>query len=390
MAEDQPATYKSTPIWIGLFLISWVALVFYSFSQLDLNLTLYNYPVVKDIISHIQYFGHYYRTYSTIVFIAISVLLLQSYLKLTVFRPFTLTHKQLIVTVAAACLIGIIAYPMFSYDIFNYLFNAKMVLVYHVNPHIQTANQFLSDPWTRFMHNIHTAAPYGYGWTGISLIPVFIGLPVFTLCFLFMKALVIGFFLLEGYLVYLLAKKLYPKQALQRTALFLLNPLILTETLIVGHNDSVMMAFALLSLFILIVPRVSPVVRWGGSLLALFVSISIKYATIVLVPLLFLRKRVDIFTWGGIALLLVLLTRPGQVHSWYLHWGIVLLLLSKHSWAVSFAILLSIGGLLRYFPYVYFGNWDYPVPLMRWVVLLLPLSLLLSKQVRSWFKRTHG
>src|SRR3989304_7698662 len=53
-----------------------------------------------------------------------------------------------------------------SYDIFNYIFNAKMLVIYHANPHLHTALEFAFDPWVRFMHNIHTPAPYGYGWTG--------------------------------------------------------------------------------------------------------------------------------------------------------------------------------------------------------------------------------
>jgi hypothetical protein len=99
-----------------------------------------------------------------------------------------------------------------------------------------------------------------------------------------------------------------------------------------------------------------------------------------------LIKKVDIFTYGGLTLLAVLLTRPGQLHSWYLLWGISLLILSKKSWAQMLAILLSIGGLLRYAPYIYFGNWDPPVPIWRWIILLLPLTLLLSKKIRNTFK----
>ena len=114
-------------------------------------------------------------------------------------------------------------------------------------------------------------------------------------------------------------------------------------------------------------------------------SISIKYASVVLLPFLMLIKKVDIFTYGGLAMLLVLMTRPGQLNSWYLHWGIVLLGLSRKSWAIALTLLVSLGGLMRYAPYIFTGNWDAPVQTWRAVILLLPLLLLMSRKVRNYF-----
>ncbi|NMC36451.1 hypothetical protein GYA49_05405 [Candidatus Beckwithbacteria bacterium] len=377
---------KKSWLWVALFALVWFFVSLYSYTQRDLNLTIFNTPFLQQIQNSLIELGYYQRPMATLLFLILSLLLIGLYCKI-VLGKLTLNKSQLLAAIGLLVGLGLLAYPIFSHDIFNYLFNAKMVLVYGANPHTQTALDFASDPWVRFMHNVHTAAPYGYGWTAISLLPVWLGLPRFTISLFLMKAWVAGFYLLEVFLFYKLSLKLFPKKALFRTAIMVLNPLLLVETIIVGHNDSVMMAFTLLSLLILYSDSLPSIKRYPLALLAWLASVSIKYATVVLLPFYFLKQKIDIFTWGGLALLIVLLSRPGQLHSWYLHWGIVLLLLSKKWWAVALALLLSIGGLLRYAPFIYYGNWDAPVPLQRYIILGLPLLLLLFKPVQELFKK---
>ena len=377
---------KKSWLWVALFALVWFFVSLYSYTQRDLNLTIFNTPFLQQIQNSLIELGYYQRPMATLLFLILSLLLIGLYCKI-VLGKLMLNKSQLIVTVGLLVGLGLLAYPMFSHDIFNYLFNAKMVLVYGSNPHIQTALDFAWDPWIRFMHNVHTAAPYGYGWTATSLLPVWLGLPRFTISLFLMKAWIVGFYLLEAFLFYKLSLKLFPKKALFRTAVMVLNPLLLVETVIVGHNDSVMMALTLLSLLILYSDSLPNIKRYPLVLLAWLASVSIKYATVVLIPFYFLRRKIDIFTWGGLVLLAVLLSRSGQLHSWYLHWGIVLLLLSKKWWAVALALLLSIGGLLRYAPFIYYGNWDAPVPLQRYIILGLPLLLLILKPVQELFKK---
>src|SRR3990172_6981226 len=81
-----------------------------------------------------------------------------------------------------------------SSDIYNYIFNAKMVWVYGANPHRQVALNFPDDQWLRFMHNTHTPAPYGYGWTMLSLVPSVIGQNHLKLTLLLVKMFVGAFF----------------------------------------------------------------------------------------------------------------------------------------------------------------------------------------------------
>jgi len=343
------------------FIFVWLLLCLFSFTQQDLNLTLYN-----NIFSWVQYLGFYQRPLATGLFLILVFSFFWLYFKLLK-RGFS--RRWLILLV----LIALPAYPLFSYDIFNYLFNAKMVLIYHVNPHLQTAINFAFDPMLRFMHNVHTPAPYAYGWTGLSLLPGLTWLTEnFTLSFWAMKLFIAAFWLGQLWILQKLVRRLFPQEP-WRFWLFALNPLVLIETLINGHNDVVMMFLALLSYWFFINSKKF------RSLLFLLLSASIKYVTIVLLPLFSLRglrgvssqaEKIDLPTLFSVALLLVMFIRPGQLHSWYLIWAFSFAVLAKPKWLISIFTALTIGAVLRYAPYLYFGHWDPPVYLLRNLIWL--------------------
>ena len=331
---------------IGLFFITFLSLVVYSFSRQDLNLTWFGI-----IAPFLQNLGFYQRPLATWIFLILAAILTFTYFKLL---PRRFSWRFLIALVA----IGVLAYPMFSYDIFNYMFNSKMVLIYGANPHLKTALDFGFDPMVRFMQNTHTPAPYGYGWTLISLVPGLAWISgKFTLAFWAMKLFVAAFFLAEIWVLKRLVDKLFPGQS-WRLMLFALNPLVLTETLINGHNDVVMMFLALLSYWLLINRR------RALSVLSLLVSAAMKYATIVLLPLYLFKPKWKYWDWpsaAAILLFLVPFTRPNQVHAWYLIWGFSFAVLSKYRLITTVFTVLTILGLIRYAPYIYAGNWNFPV-----------------------------
>jgi len=343
------------------FIFIWLLLCLFSFTQQDLNLTIYN-----NIFSWLQYLGFYQRPLTTGLFLILVFSFFWLYFKLLK-RGFSWRWLILLV------LIALPAYPLFSYDIFNYLFNAKMVLIYHANPHLQTAINFAADPMLRFMRNVHTPAPYAYGWTGLSLLPGLTWLTQnFTLSFWAMKLFIVGFWLGQLWILQKIVHRLFPKEP-WRFWLFALNPLVLVETLINGHNDVVMMFLALLSYWFFINSQKF------RSLLFLIFSVSIKYVTILLLPFYWLKKRYDLPTLFSVALLLVMFIRPGQLHSWYFIWAFSFAVLSKPKWVVSVFTALTFGALLRYAPYLYFGHWDPPVYLLRnliWIGSLLFTSLI--------------
>lgn len=366
-----------------LFSLSWLFYCLYSFSQKDLNLTIYNFGIAAKFQDLMIQLGYFNRPLSTWIFVILSLLICLSYL-LIVLKFYNFISKKLfIIILGFISLTGILAYPMVSRDIFNYLFNAKMILVYGQSPYVHAAWDFPQDDWLRFMHNIHTPTPYGYVWTAISLIPIKIGLPKFTTSLLAMKVFLTIFTLFQTFLVYKIANLIKLKNPWQRTLLVGLNPLLLTESILVGHNDIVMPTFALLGFYFLYQRE-----NFKNKFFAGFfwlASVLSKLATVILAPLYLFYKKVDVFFWGGLGLFAVILTRTSQFNSWYFVWSIPFLMLSKKSWAVTFGVLISLGGLLRYAPFIYFGHWDPPVNTWRLFIFLAPLLGLLFKKVRLWF-----
>lgn len=274
-----------------------------------------------------------------------------------------------------------------SHDLFNYTFNAKMVLEYKTDPHVHTALEFPEDPWTRFMHNTHTTAPYGYGWTALSLVPAVLGNNVFTLTWLLFKA----FNVLAAILLYFLLEKLslqISKRSLSlvEIAVVFLNPLFLIEIFANGHNDLWMMVPALAAASLLLHFREKRL--FLSLLLAIIiwaVSLSTKFATLTLLPiwvLLFTSPWLDqsikqfklagtwiekwlhwsLHNWPLLASLCMFLplftSRAQQFHPWYLTWVLVWLPLIKQQWWRNLIIAFSFSSLLRYVPWLLSGEFS--------------------------------
>ena len=338
-----------------IFILSWLLLVVYSFTRQDLNLTWYNQLTVP-----LQTLGWHQRPLATAIFIVLSLLFIAGYIYCL--RKHSTPGWNVLFLIA---FMGIFAYPMFSYDLFNNIFNAKMILIYHANPYLQTAIEFSQDPMLRFMQNVHMPAPYAYGWTIASLLPGLVWFTgKFTLTFWAMKTFIAVFWLGQLWILKKLVTRLFPQEP-WRFWLFALNPLVLVETLINGHNDVMMMFLALLAYWF------SLHYAKFKAFIFLLLSISIKYVTVVLLPIFYLQgpslqgKRTDISSLGSLALLAVMFTRPDQLHSWYLIWAFSFAILAKPKWLVSLFTALTFGALLRYAPYIYFGHWDPPVYFLR-------------------------
>ncbi|MDA1079284.1 MAG: hypothetical protein O2840_01180 [bacterium] len=315
------------------------------------------------------------------------------------------------------------SYNALSHDVFNYLFNAKMVLIYQANPHAQTALEF-SDDWTRFMHNTHTPAPYGFGWTGLSLIPFMLGFGKFTWTWLLFRVFSVASLVLVYVGLKQLAGLMGKRLTLSDAAIFFLNPLVLIEIVANSHNDLWMLAPALISFsFLLARKRFAFRSRVFGSLLLLAFSVSIKFATIVLLPIwltilalerfeegsftrLRLPKRfLQLLTQGiwerilrvlpysaAALLLLPLLTNQSQQYlPWYLTWSLVWLpLIGSAKWRV-FWLVCSIAALLRYVPWLYAGGYEADtVQWQKYISLGIPAMWLLWQWSIVRPKTEHG
>ena len=314
------------------------------------------------------------------------------------------------------------SYNALSYDVFNYIFNAKMVVEYQADPHVQTAIEFSSDPWTRFMHNIHTPAPYGYGWTSLSLLPFLSGFGKFLTTWLSFRLWSILSLILTVLLIAYLKKQVSKKPFnLYDLILTFFNPLVLIEIVSNSHNDLWMMVFALSSLAMLFKTKfaeksfVNRLLIIVSSIILLALSISIKLASLALIPiwiLLFLEhvcllkrhinhllKKVGLkpakewlynhwpFVASCLMFLPLLTTRSQQFHPWYLTWSLVWLPLITIEWWRQLLIAFSFTSLLRYIPWIKENQYN-PQIIMRQKIITwsAPLWMMLALVMKRLLK----
>lgn len=305
------------------------------------------------------------------------------------------------------------AYNALSHDVFNYIFNAKMLLFYHANPHEVVALNYPNDLWLRFMHNTHTTAPYGYGWTFLSVIPFEFGFGKFIttwLAFRFWSLLSI----VALYFALQYAAKVFWGRKLQahELAIVFLNPLFVIEILGNMHNDVWMMAPAIFSIacFTSLSPSKLPQLKQLLlGIVTLCFSISIKWATLVLVPLVvvilleknyllrlarYLAERLPVLKMlsaqlltklesqlyrfipliASLLLFIPLFTeRSQQFLPWYLIWVLVWLPFVEVKFWRNTVLIFSISSLLRYLPWLWTGGFEGNVILWQKLITWLPV-----------------
>lgn len=334
-----------------------------------------------------------------------------------------LRSKKLSVTMICtsfALAIGILffSYNALSHDVFNYMFNAKMVMVYDADPHHQVALAYPQDEWVRFMHNTHTPAPYGEGWTALSLFPYSLGFEKFIITWLNFRLFSVVSLLALLYILWRFTHTLPHEKRILGVSLLAFNPLLLIEIVSNSHNDLWMMVPALLALLLTAgkLPQKKSDV-WlkfilTGVLLGL--SISVKFASAVLIPLwvglwiLQLAPQAGVgsfkpLSWlkthwpvmASLLLFIPLLTGRSQLfHPWYLTWSLIWIPLFNWKsevariWAVIL-ISFSISSLYRYLPWLLAGNFSGNVVLQQqtitWMggILLTVVLLGLKKKFFS-------
>src|SRR3989304_8803431 len=237
-------------IYVG-WIISALFLFLYSFTQVDLGLTLTRISIWQTIQRSFQYIGYFQRPLSSALFASIIIILFLLYIATL---KFTLDGKlkradiwKIILTVG---IILTLSYNAFSYDLFNYIFDARIVTHYGQNPYFQKALDYPGDPMLSFMQWTHRLYPYGPVWLILTIPLSFIGSNIFLLTFFLFKFFLTGCYLGSAYLVYLINKKILPEYKDFNLVLFALNPLVIIESLVSSHNDIVMVLFALLGLYL--------------------------------------------------------------------------------------------------------------------------------------------
>jgi hypothetical protein len=281
-------------------------------------------------------------------------------------------------------LILLFSYNAFSYDLFNYIFDAKILTHYHQNPYLHKALDFPSDPMLSFMHWTHRTYPYGPVWLVISLPFSFLGLNYFVVTFFLFKFLIISAFIGMVYIVSKIMHQVSPEREVLSIGLIAFHPLFIIEYLVSAHNDSVMMFFAFLAVFLILRKKLST-----GSI-SLLASVGIKYATAFHLPsVLFLafakRYRVHavwslFFLLSGIFLLVAALfaSRQTNFQPWYLTWALpffLLLPLGGYYKAAQVVGAVSSAMVLLYLPFLFTGDWEHSIP-SNFIILVWSLVCL--------------
>src|SRR3990170_5437071 len=135
---------------IGYF-ITLFGLLIYSFTQVDLNLTLSQISIFQTAQKSLQQIGFFNRPLSTTIYILLAVLMFLFYFSfLFMAWKKKIVARQVWVLIIGAIVILTFSYNAFSYDLFNYMFDAKILSLYGQNPFFYRPLDFTGDPWLNF------------------------------------------------------------------------------------------------------------------------------------------------------------------------------------------------------------------------------------------------
>src|SRR3990170_1907849 len=151
--------------------ILYVFLAVFSYAYVDLNLTLAQNPQLLSFVGLMQQLGYYHRPQATLIYLILIIFAFSFFiLNLWFFYKYKVSLNYLKTSTIINTLILIFAYPFLSSDLFNYLFDAKIILNYHSSPYTHRPLDFPQDEWLRFMRWIHRYSPYGLLWLALFLI----------------------------------------------------------------------------------------------------------------------------------------------------------------------------------------------------------------------------
>src|SRR3990167_1948196 len=265
----------------------------YSYSLIDLNLTLFNHPLWNSFGELIIQIGYFKRDVSIgiYIFLVLSLFLLQLFALKAKLNPI-----KIALLIAGVLLVS---YPFLSHDFFNYIFDAKILTVYGKNPYLFKALDFPADPYLRFMHWTHRTYPYGPTFLPITLIPSFLAFGKFILNFLFFKIMFAG--------AYLLMVSLMNRVNKTWALMLAVNPLIIIEGLVSSHNDLISLSLGIVGAYYLFTKK-----DFIGRIFFLMFA-GIKYLTLSFIILSKQKKLLNYMSFLGIAAGLAYLTFKSEI-----------------------------------------------------------------------------
>jgi Gpi18-like mannosyltransferase len=178
-------------------------------------------------------------------------------------------------------------------------------------------------------------------------------------------------YLVTAWFIWKILRRLDPDRAMLGTTIFALNPLVIFESLVSGHYDIVMMAFAVASLYLYIQKKRL------ASFVLLSLSAATKIMTIALIPLFLVgwqRKWSIYLTLIGFICFIAVTGR--EILPWYLIWFIPWYALTpRRTWLITIGTGATLGYLLSYAPFLYFGDYSPPVPALKMWIIVIPIAI---------------
>lgn len=148
--------------------------------------------------------------------------------------------------------------PVFSGDLMEYLIRGRMLAVHHVSPYRFTPNDFPNDLLRPF--SVWTNNPDSYGPLSVYLqtLPAAVFQTSISGMIWAYKTMIVGFFGLAAFFFWKISRLAAPDESGKIWALFAFNPLLILMAFVDGHNDLIMMAFSVASLYFLLQKRFAP------------------------------------------------------------------------------------------------------------------------------------
>lgn len=377
---------------IGVFL--------YSYTQVDLSLTLSRASIFQTIEKSFQYIGYFNRPLSTYLFCLLLALLFIFYgvfLKLAKDKKIQLS--QLWKIFIPISIILALSYNAFSYDLFNYIFYTKIIIHYHQNPYVVVALDFPKDPMLSFMHWTHNTYPYGPFWLVLTVPIAFLGFNYFLPTFFLFKIFSLISFLGTVYFISKILKKIAPEYQTIGTVLYALNPLVLIESLVSAHNDGAMIFLAVLGIYLLLEKK------WLVGFGALILSALTKQAMVfLLVPAgiyalqivfkkNFISQRLFLLSCAlfMIAGYILVITKI-EIQPWYCLWFLPFIIFTRPNKYVLWLVGgYCMGTLLRYSPFLWQGDWNGMAPIIKtYVTVITPFAFLIIGFLWNIIPKTHA
>jgi alpha-1,6-mannosyltransferase len=171
------------------------------------------------------------------------------------------------------------AFPGGALDIFHNIMDGRLVWLYHLNPILVAPSAVQGDPLFPYLHYWwDTRTAYGPLWFLLTVPAYLAAGDSLMRNIVAYKALPFTFELVSLVFIVLIVRRIDPSHTAAAVVCFGWNPLVLWEVAGNGHNDIVMMCFALAAILLLLSRH------WPFAFPVLACSVLVKYISLILLP----------------------------------------------------------------------------------------------------------